>query len=96
MFESLKAYFLAPETKALRTVREFFENDLNESNFWAVHSFMTIFQNCFKGTEKADVSVNKVLENSTEIMGSTNARVEQIFCLLKVASILRKVGEDCE
>lgn len=57
---------------------------------------MATFQNCFKDAEKADVSVNKLIENSTEIMGSMNARVEQNFCPLKEAAILRKVGENCE
>lgn len=93
MYDPLKSYFLTSGNNASRTLREFFENDLNEGYFWAVHSFMAIYQNYIKNTEKADVSVNEVLENCSEIMNSINARIEQDFCPLKVVSILRKFND---
>lgn len=96
MYEPLKSYFLKHENHVSRTLREFFENDLNEGYFWAVHSFMAIYQNRIKDSEKSDVSVNEVLENCSEIMNSINARIEQNFCPLKVASILRKFDENNE
>lgn len=77
-------------------MREFFENDLNEGYLWAVHSFMAIYQNRIKDTEMADVSVNEVLENCSEIINSINARIEQDFCPLKVTSLLRKFKENNE
>lgn len=97
MFEPLKSYFLKTEkNNTSRTLREFFENDLNEGYLWAVHSFMAIYQNRIKDTEMADVSVNEVLENCSEIINSINARIEQDFCPLKVTSILRKFKENNE
>lgn len=91
MFEPLRTYFLKKEkNNASRTLRVFFENDLNEGYLWAVHSFMAIYHNRIKDTERTDVSVNEVLENCSEIMNSINARIEQDFCPLKVTSILRK------
>lgn len=97
MFEPLKSYFLKTEkNNTSRTLREFFENDLNEGYLWAVHSFMAIYQNRIKDTEMADASVNEVLENCSEIINSINARIEQDFCPLKVTSILRKFKENNE
>lgn len=93
MYEPLKLYFLKKENNASRTLRDFFENDLNEGYFWAVHSFMAIYQNRIKDTEKADVSVNEVLENCSNIMNNINARIEQNFCPLKVVTILRKFND---
>ncbi|KAL4705104.1 hypothetical protein ACJJTC_006427 [Scirpophaga incertulas] len=82
------------ENNASRTLRDFSDNDLNEGYFWAVHSFMAIYQNYIKSTEKADVSVNEVLDKCSEIMNSINVRIEQDFCPLKVQSILRKFNDN--
>lgn len=91
MLEPLKSYFLKKEKyNASRTLREFFEDDLNEGYLWAVHSFMAIYQNRIKD----DVSVNEVLENCSEIVKSINARIEQDFWPLKVTSILLKFKEN--
>ncbi|XP_041986133.1 uncharacterized protein LOC121738248 [Aricia agestis] len=92
MYEPLKSYFLSLSYPA-RTLQMFFENDFSECYLWLLHSFMSIYQSRIKHTETADISVNEVIDQCSQVVENINERLEQNFCPMKVTEILRRLSE---
>lgn len=92
MYEPLKSYFLSRSYPA-RTLQMFFENDFSECYLWLLHYFMSIYQSRIKRTETADISVNEVIEQCSQIVENINERLGQNFCPMKVTEILRRLSE---
>ncbi|XP_045783692.1 uncharacterized protein LOC123879843 [Maniola jurtina] len=92
MYEPLKSYFLSLSYPA-RTLQMFFENDFSECYLWLLHSFMSIYQSRIKHAETADISVNEVIDQCSQVVENINERLEQNFCPMKVTEILRRLSE---
>lgn len=54
---------------------------------------MSIYQSRIKRTETANISVNEVIEQCSQIVENINERLGQNFCPMKVTEILRRLSE---
>ncbi|CAH1163556.1 unnamed protein product [Phaedon cochleariae] len=93
IYPALESYFLSENNPPV-TIKSFFEDKLNESYLWFLHSLMYIFNEKIKAIEREGNSILEILECLEDIKACLRERMQESFFPMKVKEIFRKFERD--